>query len=157
MTQQQEYLVINTTYDVKYKWAAGPYLQKFLESLKEGKIYANKCPKCGRMLLPPRVLCGRCHVRMGDFIELSTKGTLLSYNLVVDPVYDSATGQMREVPYATGTVVLDGGPDCSFFHYLEEKDVTKLKPGLRMEVVFKPKSERRGLISDVLHLKVIEK
>ena len=154
--KEVEHLAVNTPMEVEYKWSAGPYLQKFLKGLKEGKIFVNKCPVCGRLQLPPINVCGRCHVDMGEWVELSHKGTVISYSFVVDPIYDPGLAGMREVPQTIASIVLDGGPDVAFFHKLEEKDTQKVKIGMRVEAVFKPKEERQGFITDIIHFRTIE-
>lgn len=154
--KQEEFLSITIPMDVKYKVSAGVYLKKFLNGLKQGKIIANKCPACGRLQLPPRNVCGRCHVEMGEFVELATTGSLLSWSVVTDPIFDSKTGEMRPVPYAIGSIVPDGGPDVALAYYLWTTDLSKLKPGLRMKIVLKPKKERKGLITDIVHFRPIE-
>jgi len=143
--------------DLKYKWSAGPHLGHFLRQLREGKIIANRCPQCKRLQLPPAPVCGRCHIAMGeDWLELSHRGTVISYSFVVDSMYDAGTGDMRPVPYTIAAIVLDGGSDAAFFHKLEEDDPEKVKVGMRVEAVFKPPEEREGLMTDILHFRTIE-
>ena len=117
----------------------------------------SKCPECGRLQLPPAPACGRCHVGLGqDWLELSHKGTVISYSFVVDPMYDAGIGDMRPVPYTIAAIVLDGGPDAAFFHRLEEQDPEKVEVGLRVEAVFRPPEERNGTIEDIIHFRTIE-
>ena len=151
-----ELLEIIIPMDVKYKWSAGFHLGYFLRSLKEGKIVANRCLKCSRLQLPPTPVCGRCHIGMGEeWVELSNQGTVISYSFVVDPMYDSGTGDMRPVPYTIAAIVLEKGPDVAFFHKLEE-DPEKVRVGLRVEAVFRPPEEREGLMTDIVHFRTIE-
>lgn len=143
--------------DLRFKWSAGPHLGHFLRGLREGNIVANRCPECGRLQLPPTPVCGRCHVAMGaDWVPLSTKGTVISYSFVVDPMYDAGIGDMRPVPYTIAAIVLDGGPDVAFFHRLEEKDPEKVRVGMRVEAVFRPPGERQGLMEDIIHFRTID-
>jgi uncharacterized OB-fold protein len=93
---------------------------------------------------------------MGDFETLSTRGTIISYSYVVDPIFDSGLGDMREVPYISLTIVLDGAPDATFTHIFSENDPEKIRLGMRVEAVFKPEKERKGLITDIIHFKPIE-
>ena len=93
---------------------------------------------------------------MGEWVELSTRGTLLSYSFIVDPIYDPAIGEMRPVPYTMAGIVLDNGPDVSFWHVLEETDPQKVQIGMRVEAIFKPEEEREGLITDIIHFRTIK-
>ena len=153
---KQELIEIIIPHDWGYKWSAGYHLGTFLRALKEGKIIANRCPECGRLQLPPTSVCGRCHIEMGaDWVELSHKGTVISYSFVVDPIFDSGIGDMRPVPYTIASIVLDGGADVAFFHKLGETDEEKVKIGMRVEAVFKPANEREGLMEDIIHFRTI--
>jgi len=151
--KREELLSIEFPMELEYQWAAGPNLQRFFEELKEGTIIGNRCPQCKRILIPPVNVCGRCHVEMGDVVKLSPKGTVISYNFVVDPLFDSALGAMRPVPYTSVAIVLDGNPTATFSHILDESDPHKVTVGMRVEAVFKPPSERKGLISDIIHFR----
>lgn len=153
---KNELLEIVIPLDLKYKWAAGSHLGAFLRGLKEGRIIANRCPGCSRLQLPPTPACGRCHISMGeDWVALAHQGTVISYNFVVDPMYDAGIGDMRPVPYTLGAIVLDGGPDVAFFHRLEENDPEKVRVGMRVEAVFRPLEEREATMEDILHFRTI--
>ena len=156
MSPNEEFIELIVPLDVRYKWSAGPHLQKFLLGLKEGKMIGNKCPKCGHALIPPVPVCAKCHVEMGDFMEFSHQGTVISYSLVVDPIFDSGAGDWRPTPYAIASIAVDGEPDATFFHKLEETDPEKIKIGMRVKAVFRPKEERKGRIEDILFLRKIE-
>ncbi|MFQ5925699.1 MAG: Zn-ribbon domain-containing OB-fold protein [Dehalococcoidia bacterium] len=152
----EELLILPITYDVPYRWSAGEHVGRFLEELRDNaRIYCNLCPKCGRAQVPPRPVCDRCHVRRGEWVELGHKGTVLTFVVVQQSFWDPTYGIMRPVPYTIGTIQLDG-PPSSFTHLLEETDPEKLRIGMRVQAVFKPKEERRGHISDILHFKTIE-
>jgi uncharacterized OB-fold protein len=64
------------------------------------------------------------------------------------------TGKMLEVPYSIGIILLDGAP-VTLQHRLAESNTEKLKPGMRVEAVFKPKEQRLGDIFDIIHFKTI--
>lgn len=154
----EEFLELVIPVELKYRWSAGPHMQKFLLGLGEGKLIGNKCPKCGHALIPPVPVCARCHIELGesDFREFPPHGTVISYSFVVDPIYDCGTGSWRDVPYTIASMSVDGEPDATFFHKLEEKDPEKVKMGMRVEVVFKPEGERQGSMEDILFLRTIE-
>ena len=156
MSPDQEFMELIIPVDLRYKWSAGPHLQAFFLGLKEGKMIGNKCPKCGHALIPPVPVCAKCHVEMGDFMEFPSHGTVISYSFVVDPIFDSGTGDWRPTPYAIASINVDGGTDATFFHKLEETDPAKIKIGMKVEAVFRPKEERKGTMEDVLFLRAIE-
>ena len=76
----------------------------FWEGLKEGKIYATKCEKCGKLHLPPVADCGDCgssHVR---WVELDGEGEIETFTQVVvkpasfskEPSYIVAIARLKE-------------------------------------------------------------
>ena len=150
-----ELLTMSIQMNIPYRWKAGRYVSAFLREIRDNaKIWANKCPQCGRVLLPPRIACGRCNVRTGDWIEMSDRGTVVSYMVNRQSFLDPTTGHPRPVPNTVGTIQLDGAP-AVILHFLEEKDPQKLHLGMRVQAVFKPREERIGHILDILHFKTI--
>ena len=159
MARSEELVALPITMNIPYRWRAGAFVGKALEELRDNaKVYANQCPQCGCCYLPPRIECGRCHIRMpqwGEWIEVGPRGTVLMFTVTVTPFLEPETGEMRKVPYTVATIQLDGAP-AAFEHYLEETDPEKLSVGMRVETVFKPREQRRGDIRDILHFRTIE-
>ena len=56
---------------------------KFWQGLKEGKIYATKCQKCGRLHFPPVADCGDCGSSNVKWIELEGEGKIETFTQVV--------------------------------------------------------------------------
>ncbi|WP_409366381.1 Zn-ribbon domain-containing OB-fold protein [Metallosphaera sp. D4-4] len=54
----------------RYVYTAGPDGEKFLRGLREGKILGRKCPRCGRVYVPPRMYCEDCFVENGEYVEV---------------------------------------------------------------------------------------
>ena len=89
--------------DIPYNWAAGRYGSLFLTRLRdEGKFIGNRCPSCGKVYLPPRVVCGPCFTPPEEIVELGDTGTLVSYSVVNYPFIDPETGSRRPIPYTLG-------------------------------------------------------
>jgi len=152
----EELLAVSYTLDLPFRYAAGPFLSRFYRELKEkGRLVANTCPQCGRLLFPPMIVCGRCHVRATEeFVELSATGTVLDYTVVLQPIQDPTTGKMREERYPHATILLDDG--VSFTHRLKETDLAKLRAGMRVEGVFRDQGERQGHMTDILYFRTVE-
>ena len=56
---------------------------KFWEGLKEGKVYATKCTKCGKLYFPPTADCPEC---MGSAVEwVQLKPGLLGIHVSIVP------------------------------------------------------------------------
>jgi len=56
---------------------------KFWEGLKEGKIYATKCQKCGKLHFPPVADCGDCGSSNVKWMELEGEGEIETFTQVV--------------------------------------------------------------------------
>jgi len=56
---------------------------KFWQGLKEGKIYATKCQKCGRLHFPPVADCGDCGSSNVKWTELDGEGEIETFTQVV--------------------------------------------------------------------------
>jgi uncharacterized OB-fold protein len=77
---------------------------KFWRGLKEGKIYATKCEKCGRLHFPPVADCGDCGSSNVMWIELDREGKIEAFTEVVmkppsfskEPSYIVAIARLKE-------------------------------------------------------------
>ena len=77
---------------------------KFWEGLKEGKVYATKCKKCGKVYFPPAADCPECLSSEMDWIELSSEAEIETFtHVVVRPTtfqqykpYTVAIGKLKE-------------------------------------------------------------
>jgi len=56
---------------------------KFWEGLREGKIYATKCQKCGKLHFPPVADCGDCGSSNMKWTELDGEGEIETFTQVV--------------------------------------------------------------------------
>jgi uncharacterized OB-fold protein len=154
MSKKDDTYVINWLTNLPYRYSMGKLSVKFFKELKENKkIHGTKCPKCGKVFFPPRAVCADCMVQMNDLIELNNTGTLASFTVVAYPFVDPQTGKVRPFPYGYGLFKLDG-VDTYTMHFIDEKDPSKLKIGMRVEAVFK--EEREGNLGDIPYFKVIE-
>ncbi len=138
---------------VPYRWAAGRYWSRLFKSMRDHKrLIANQCPKCGHLHLPPSVVCGRCHIRLGeDFIELSGRGKVVSYTKAVEPIYDPGLGVVRDNPHPVAMILLDEG--AYIHHRLEEQNLDRLSRGLAVEAVWRDQG-RTGGVSDILYFRI---
>jgi uncharacterized OB-fold protein len=84
-----------------------PYtkISDFARHLKDGRIMASSCKKCGATSFPPRADCGECLAGEFDYREVSGKATLHTFTRI-----DAApTGFEDEVPYTVGVADLEEG------------------------------------------------
>jgi len=146
-------LTVHSEIEQPYNYSLGRYGSRLLRELRDNKrIVGIKCPRCGHVYVPPRQVCGKCFVKMDEFVEVSSKGVLDSFTVVYFSFLDPETGEKRPVPYGYGRIKLHGA-DSEFLHFLEESDIDKLKIGLPVEAVFR--ENRTGSFKDIKYFRVI--
>lgn len=143
-------------WEIEYKYATGPYLGKFLEGLKEKKIYGIKCPSCKRIILPPRILCERCYVQLSlnDIVEVKDTGIVQTFFVVYRQFFG-----LPPPPYAVGLIKLDGA-DEGIVHFLggiDLSDPNKISEkniiGSKVQAVWN--EERKGNILDIKYFTLL--
>jgi uncharacterized OB-fold protein len=147
-------LFISRIVDAPYRYCAGHYVSRYLTSLKDSKqIIGVKCPRCGRVYVPPRAVCGRCFVQPEEFVPVSDKGTIMAFTVTKVPYTNPNTGEPKKLPFTAAYIKLDGS-DSNIMHCLDETDETRLKTGMRVQAVF---SENRtgDHFTDIVHFKVL--
>lgn len=56
---------------------------KFWKGLEQGKVYATKCERCGKLYFPPSADCSECLSSKLEWIELSNEAEIETYTHVV--------------------------------------------------------------------------
>jgi uncharacterized OB-fold protein len=77
---------------------------KFWEGLKEGKVYATRCPSCGKLYFPPNADCPECLTAQVEWVELSKEAEIQTFtHVVIRPTtflqnkpYTVAIGKLEE-------------------------------------------------------------
>lgn len=80
-------------------------VESFYKFVKEKKLMAAQCNKCGTVILPPRPMCPKCFSKDLRWKESPLKGKLLTYTVIhVSPQqFQSLT------PYPVGIVEFENG------------------------------------------------
>src|SRR3972149_2112351 len=155
------YVIVDTIVHLPFKESAGLRLSKFFQTLRdEAKILALQCPKCQRVIFPPRPVCGFCRITVGereeDWLALSDMGTVTSFLVPTEREVDRVTGRIVGQPNPCGFIRLDGGDEWTILvHYLEMVDIVNLRRGMRVKAIWKPRYERRGRMSDIAYFRMI--
>lgn len=129
---------------IEYNWTLGRMATKFYDGLKARKILAGRCPKCGKVVTPPREYCALCF-EPTSLVEVGPGGTLETFSVV----HYSFPHQPLKPPYTYGIIKFDRC-DTGLTH-LVKGDERNLRIGMRMEPVWRPK--RTGHLRDILHFK----
>ncbi len=69
------------------------------------RLQAGKCRKCGKVFMPPRLICDACKSREFDTVRLPVTGSIYTYTVVRVP----PSGFTSQAPYVLAIVELDGG------------------------------------------------
>jgi uncharacterized OB-fold protein len=147
-----ERVVVEHTMDLCWQYASGAAMARFCAGLAERRIEALRCDGCGRRYLPPRPMCGNCHLRLSSWVPVQDQGTLVAFTVVHVPMLDGRTGQPRPTPYGMGLVRLDGA-DTTLNHFLAANDPAQLAVGSRVRAVWR--TELVGAIDDILHFALV--
>ena len=128
-------------------YSAGAVGSRFLIELRDNKrIMGIRCPTCNRVYVPAKSVCKDCFGQLDEWVEVSDKGTLLTYTVCHQP----NRVQPAEPPLVYGIIQLDGA-DTGFVHMLGEVDPEQLRIGMRVQAVFKEK--REASILDIRYFK----
>ena len=80
-------------------------IEQFYKFMAQKKLMAGRCLKCGKIHLPPRLLCDNCYGQQFEWMQISGKGRLVTYTVIhVAPQQFQAL-----TPYAVGIVELENG------------------------------------------------
>ena len=158
MTQKsegQELLTISSGEAFQpFDWSVGKCGSKFLAEIRDNKKFIGiKCPKCERVYVPPRKVCGRCYVGMDEFVPVALEGTIDVCAIIQFGFIDPSTGIQQPVPYGYAFIKLDGA-DSLLPHFIDSADPEKVKVGARVRAVFEEK--RTGTMMDIKHFVLLD-
>jgi len=159
--EEQELLVLKRVISVNQRFATGPVMGKYLKGLKEKKIYANRCPECKRLQVPPREACALCRVRCEEFVEVGPKGNIRLLDTAYYASPDPLTGETRETPYGLAYILLDGCKGQEVFaHFMRDDQLDRVEMGWNEKKgsIVRPvwAEERTGKVSDIKYFELDE-
>jgi hypothetical protein len=147
-----ELLHVPHTMTLVWRYGTSRYFAEFMQALREKRILGLRCPACRRVYLPPRPVCGNCHVELREWVEVKDTGTVAAFTTVHLPILDPATGQPRPTPYGMALIRLDGA-DTTLNHFLSESDIARLHIGTRVQAVWR--EEPQGRMSDIRFFEIL--
>jgi len=152
---EEEFIIVPGKWEISYRHSAGKIGTKFFTELRDHKrILGKRCPKCRRVLVPPRAFCERCCVATAEWVEVKDEGILTNFTVT----YWQFVG-LPKPPYVTALIKLDGA-DTGLLHFVGEVDLSDpkrirdvLRIGMRVKAVWS--EERKGTILDIKYFKPI--
>ncbi len=131
-----------------FSFWVGQYMDKFYDAFENKKISGNKCPKCGKVFVPPRKICGECNETIiidKNWVELPNTGTLLNYTITYYRVSDRA-GRKTKNLQIVGMVQIDGS-DTAIIYRLLNITPEELEIGMKVKIEWEEKP--KGNPSDI--------
>lgn len=110
---------------------------QFWEALKQGKILATKCRKCGKLYFPPTADCSNCLSSDMEWVELSNEATIETFTYVVV----RPTTFQQEKPYTVAIGRLKEG--VRVLAWLMGFKLSEVKVGMKAKLVAKLTHEGR--------------
>ncbi|AIY90724.1 Zn-ribbon domain-containing OB-fold protein [Geoglobus acetivorans] len=109
-------------------------IQEFFEGLRDGKLLATKCKKCGELFFPPQKDCPTCMDSDMEWFELKKEGVLETLTVIfVRPPSFSAYE-----PYTVAIAKLDDGVRVTAWL---RGDPQKVRPGQRVKIEIAKRKE----------------
>jgi len=145
--------VIRWSPKVRYAWSAGVAMSRFLKELKNGKIIARKCHKCGRIVVPPRMFCEMCFRPTDEWIYVKDSGIINTYSIS----YLAADASRTKEPTIVAIIEIDGASKgIGILHIIGEAKPKDVTFGMKVKAVWKSPKERTGAITDIKYFKPAE-
>ena len=140
--------MLETPIHVDYQFTAGLAQSRFLKGMSEGRILGQRCPRCGKVYVPPRGSCPTDGVPTVDEVELGHSGIVTTYCVVNVPFQ----GQSIEIPYICAQILLDGA-NLAFMGLIQEIPTDQIRMGMRVEAVWVPKDELGPTMSSIRYFR----
>ncbi len=135
--------------NLKYAWDAGIGYGTYFAELQRGRIVGTKCNKCNRVLLPARVFCEWCFRTVDEWVYLKDTGTVNTFSIA----YTGTHAERLRKPLISALIEIDGSNGVGIMHLIDEVDPEKVKIGMKVKAVWKPKAQREGAITDIKYWK----
>ncbi|MFX0080744.1 MAG: Zn-ribbon domain-containing OB-fold protein [Candidatus Hodarchaeota archaeon] len=107
----------------EFSFWVGRYMDKFYNAFEGKKIIGNKCPKCDKVFVPPRKICGECYEEIAfdkNWVNLPDTGTLLNYTITHYRVNDRGSRKVKK-PQTIGMIQIEGSDTALIYRLLEMK------------------------------------
>jgi uncharacterized OB-fold protein len=146
--EQKPVTSVRTPIAIHYDYSIGAGSSTFMRGIREGRILGSRCPDTGKVYVPPRLSSVETASPMSELVELPDRGVVYTYCIVNIKFYD----QVLEIPYAYAYIVLDGA-DSAIMHLIHECPIEDMRPGMRVQAVWKDPSEWTESMENIRYFK----
>jgi uncharacterized protein len=140
--------IVTTPIQLRVKHTASLQETGYLTGLKDGRLVGQRCPRCGKVYIPPRGACPVDGVPTEEEVELPDRGVVTTFCIVNVPFL----GQRIKPPYVAAYVLLDGA-DIAFLHLILDCAAEDVRMGMRVEAVWKPREEWEYGLQNITHFR----
>ena len=145
---QKPVTYVKTPVAIHYDYSIGAGMSTFMRGIKEGRLLGVRCPDTGKVYVPTRLSSVETASPMNELVELPDKGVVYTYCIVNIKFYE----QVLEIPYAYAYIVLDGA-DSAIMHLVQECLIEEMRPGMRVQAVWKDPSEWTESMENIRYFK----
>lgn len=146
---------LRTHFSMEYP--VGLFNGRFAREMRDnGRLIGIVCRHCGFSMLPPQVVCTVCHgenIEDPNWVEMGPEATVAGFMTFNMPFIDVNDLSVQRRHNTIGQLMIDspGRTSGLLWHYIGGVEASELKNGMRVRAVFRPREERKGQMSDILH------
>ncbi len=139
---------VDTPISMRYDYSIGVGMSAFMRAIREGKLLGARCPDTGKVYVPSCLTSVETASPMSELVELPDRGVVYTYCIVNIKFYE----QVLDIPYAYAYIVLDGA-DSAIMHLVQECTIEEMRPGMRVQAVWKDSSEWTESLENIRYFK----
>jgi uncharacterized OB-fold protein len=136
-----------------YLYPAGVAGEKFFRHLMQmDSFLATRCPKCEKVLFPPRLYCEDCFTEItdNDWTEVPAAGTVRLFTVATRNAHGKKMEQLKII--ALIDIERTNG---AMLGIIRSQDINKDYCGAKVRAVLRPRERREGTLKDILYWEVI--
>lgn len=136
-----------------YLYPAGVAGEKFFRHLMQmDSFLATRCPKCEKVLFPPRLYCEDCFTEItdNDWTEVPAAGIVRLFTVATRNAHGKKMEQLKIV--ALIDIERTNG---AMLGIIRSQDINKDYCGAKVRAVLRPRERREGTLKDILYWEVI--
>jgi len=129
------------TFHFPYKRATGPVVGRFLDGLRERRIFGLRM-RDGGVLVPPHAHDPKTSESLDEWVEVAGEGVVTSWTWIPEPLPQHPLDR----PFAYALVQLDGA-STGLFHVVDAGSIDAMSSGMRVRADWA--DEPKGHITDL--------
>ena len=135
-----QFLHYDQLYTIRHGWNS-----RFFIGLIEGKIFGTRCPICGDIWVPVRTHCWNldCNLSKTEWIEMPLTAKVHTWTVAGW----SGRSSLKRLPIVLVYAVI-GDSKVAIANELHGVEPWNVEFDMPLKIVFKPKEERKGIITD---------